>query len=52
KLEKQTTFVGAGDCFNGAFLHMIFDSVSIRDSLEFAVKCASHLIETGIYPTL
>jgi len=51
KLESQMTFVGAGDCFNGAFLHQIFNSASIRDSLEFAIESASHLIETGNYPT-
>ncbi len=50
ELERKVKFVGAGDCFNGAFLDSIFDSCSIEDSLSYAIDAASHLIETGIYP--
>ena len=50
-LVQKKTFVGAGDCFNGGFLHSLFNSTSIMDALEFAIDSASHLIETGIYPT-
>ncbi len=50
KLKQKKTFVGAGDCFNGAFLHSLFNSSSINDSLKFAINSASHLIETGEYP--
>ena len=50
KLESTKTFVGAGDCFNGSFLHYIFDNRSIEDSLKFAIEASSHLIETGTYP--
>ncbi|MHA1686953.1 MAG: PfkB family carbohydrate kinase [Candidatus Heimdallarchaeaceae archaeon] len=50
KLAKTTTFVGAGDCFNGGFLHAYMNGNSIVDSLNFAIKCASFLIETGAYP--
>ncbi len=49
-LHKKT-FVGAGDCFNGSFLHQILNSSSVEDSLEFAIESASYLIETGYYPT-
>ena len=51
KLGKKTTFVGAGDCFNGSFLHSILDSYSVYDSLKYAIESASYLIETGFYPT-
>ena len=51
KPEKKTTFVGAGDCFNGSFLHSIFDSSSVYDSLKCAIESATYLIETGLYPT-
>lgn len=51
ELGKKTTFVGAGDCFNGSFLHSILDSYSIYDSLKCAIESASYLIETGLYPT-
>ncbi|NPD88568.1 MAG: carbohydrate kinase family protein [Asgard group archaeon] len=51
KLKTMKTFVGAGDCFNGAFLHSLFNSSSEEDALRFAIKSASHLIETGEYPT-
>ncbi|MHA1200913.1 MAG: PfkB family carbohydrate kinase [Candidatus Heimdallarchaeaceae archaeon] len=47
----KKTFVGAGDCFNGSFLHQIYNSSSLVDSLEFAIESASYLIETGQYPT-
>ena len=50
KLEYKVKFVGAGDCFNGAFLDARFDSYSIEDSLRYAIAAASHLIETGNYP--
>ena len=50
-LDQKKTFVGAGDCFNGGFLHSIFNSSSIFDALEFAIEAASHLIETGFYPS-
>ena len=50
-LKTMKTFVGAGDCFNGAFLHSLFDSSSEEDALKFAIKSASYLIETGEYPT-
>ena len=51
QLETQKTFVGAGDCFNGSFLHSIFDDNSTEDSLEYAIEAASYLIETGDYPS-
>jgi len=51
-LIQKRTFVGAGDCFNGGFLHSLFNSSSIMDALEFAIDSASHLIETGNYPTV
>ncbi len=51
KPEKKTTFVGAGDCFNGSFLHSILDSFSVYDSLKCAIESATYLIETGFYPT-
>lgn len=51
ELKTMKTFVGAGDCFNGAFLHSIFDSCSEEDALKFAIESASYLIETGNYPT-
>jgi len=47
---QKKTFVGAGDCFNGSFLHQALNSSSVVDSLEFAIESASHLIETGQYP--
>jgi len=50
-LNQKKTFVGAGDCFNGGFLHSIFNSSSILDALKFAIETSSHLIETGSYPT-
>jgi len=51
ELQTMKTFVGAGDCFNGAFLHSLFDSSSETDALKFAIESASYLIETGEYPT-
>ena len=51
KLTQKRSFVGAGDCFNGSFLHSLFNSSSISDAIEFAIESASYLIETGIYPT-
>ena len=48
---NKKTFVGAGDCFNGSFLHKILNSSSVEDSLGFAIESASYLIETGFYPT-
>ncbi len=51
-LDQKKTFVGAGDCFNGGFLHSLFNSSSILDSLEFAIETASLLIETGNYPSI
>ncbi len=51
KLSTKSTFVGAGDCFNGSFIHSLFNNNSIEDSLKFAIKCASSLIETGEYPS-
>jgi sugar/nucleoside kinase (ribokinase family) len=51
ELETKLKFVGAGDCFNGAFLDARFDSCSIGESLEYAIDAASYLIETGKYPT-
>ncbi len=50
-LTKKTTFVGAGDCFNGAFIHSFFNNNSVEDSLLFAIESASYLIETGNYPS-
>ncbi|MCK5304174.1 MAG: carbohydrate kinase family protein [Candidatus Heimdallarchaeota archaeon] len=50
-IVHKKTFVGAGDCFNGSFLHQILNSSSVVDSLEFAIKSASYLIETSQYPT-
>jgi hypothetical protein len=50
-IVHKKTFVGAGDCFNGSFLHQILNSSSLVDSLEFAIESASYLIETGQYPT-
>ncbi len=50
-ITHKKTFVGAGDCFNGSFLHQILNSSSVVDSLEFAIKSASYLIETSRYPT-
>ncbi|MHA1197918.1 MAG: PfkB family carbohydrate kinase [Candidatus Heimdallarchaeaceae archaeon] len=50
-LNTKKTFVGAGDCFNGSFIHSIFNNNSIEDSLEFAIESASYLIETGNYPS-
>ncbi len=50
-IVHKKTFVGAGDCFNGSFLHQILNSSSVVDSLEFAIESASYLIETGQYPT-
>ena len=50
-IVHKKTFVGAGDCFNGSFLHQILNSSSVVDSLEFAVESASYLIETSQYPT-
>ena len=49
KLETKKTFVGAGDCFNGSFIHSVFENKSIEDSLTFAIEAASFLIETGKY---
>ncbi|OLS33121.1 MAG: hypothetical protein HeimAB125_01920 [Candidatus Heimdallarchaeota archaeon AB_125] len=51
KLEHKVKFVGAGDCFNGAFLDARFDACSLEDSLQYAIDAASHLISTGNYPT-
>ncbi|MCE7742110.1 MAG: carbohydrate kinase family protein [Candidatus Heimdallarchaeota archaeon] len=51
KLDTKRTFVGAGDCFNGSFIHSIFDNNSIEDSLGFAIESSSYLIETGKYPS-
>ncbi|MCG3220937.1 MAG: carbohydrate kinase family protein [Candidatus Heimdallarchaeota archaeon] len=51
ELKTMKTFVGAGDCFNGAFLHSLFNSSSEEDALKFAIKSATYLIETGDYPT-
>lgn len=51
KPEKKTSFVGAGDCFNGTFLHSILDSSSVYDSIKNAIEAATYLIETGCYPT-
>jgi hypothetical protein len=50
-IVHKNTFVGAGDCFNGSFLHQILNSSSVVDSLEFAIESASYLIETGKYPS-
>ena len=50
-IVHKKTFVGAGDCFNGSFIHQILNSSSVVDSLEFAIESASYLIETGQYPT-
>jgi sugar/nucleoside kinase (ribokinase family) len=51
ELRTMKTFVGAGDCFNGAFLHSLFNSSSAENALKFAIESASYLIETGEYPT-
>ncbi|MHA1668801.1 MAG: PfkB family carbohydrate kinase [Candidatus Heimdallarchaeaceae archaeon] len=51
KLQKVVTFVGAGDCFNGSLLHFLLDGNTIEDSLKFAIKATSYLIETGKYPS-
>jgi sugar/nucleoside kinase (ribokinase family) len=49
-LVNKVKFVGAGDCFNGAFIHSILDSHPITDSLSYAIEAASYLVETGKYP--
>lgn len=51
EIQDKKYFVGAGDCFNGSFLHKIFDSNSIYDSLIYAIENASYLIEKGKYPS-
>lgn len=51
KLRNTVTFVGAGDCFNGGFLNAILKGNAVHDAIKFAIQCATHLIETGKYPT-
>ena len=51
ELTRKTNFVGAGDCFNGMFLNSVFQKESVEDSLQSAINGATHLIETGNYPT-
>lgn len=51
EIKKALTFVGAGDCFNGAFVHSLLNSNSLLDSLQYAIESATYLITTGSYPT-
>lgn len=45
------TTVGAGDCFNAAFISQIAKGVSPLDGAIFANKCASIKVSQNIWPT-
>jgi len=51
-IQSYKTFVGAGDVFNAAVVYMLLRKQKIDISLNFGIKCASYLIETGYYPEL